>query len=91
MHEFNQRALIYRTGMAYTLKKETILNLGDMMGDFKDKWDLKTKELYNEQMYVSYTAYLPNLSHTIAALLSQIVGRKLRVNLTQGKRKLKKM
>ena len=48
MHEFNQRALIYRTGMAYTLKKETILNLGDMMGDFKDKWDLKTKELYNE-------------------------------------------
>lgn len=52
------------------------------MGAFKDEWDLKTKELYNEQGYVSYTAYLPNLSNTVGALLSQIYGNKLKVDLT---------
>lgn len=61
------------------------------MGSFKNEWDLKTKELYNEQCLVSYTAYLHNLSRTVAAQLSQIMGRKLRVNLSQGRRGFKKM
>jgi len=61
------------------------------MGAFKDEWDLKTKELYNEQGIVSYTAHLPNLSNTLAALLSQVTGQKLKVDLTQGNSTLKKM
>lgn len=48
LQEFNQRALIYKTGIAYTQNKENILNLQDMMGQFKSEWEFKTKELYND-------------------------------------------
>ena len=55
------------------------------MKQCKDEWDLTTADLYNPSPSVLYDCYLVNASHTIAAQLSKIAGRKMRVNLTQGK------
>ena len=46
---------------------------------------MTTADMYNPNPSVLYDAYLINLSHTVAARLSQIAGKNMRVNLRQGK------
>ena len=55
------------------------------MNETKDEWELTTADMYNPSPQVLYDAYLVNLSNTVAAKLSQIAGRNMRVNLRQGK------
>ena len=57
----------------------------DLMFEMKDEWELTTSDMYNPSPQVLYDAYTHNLSHTVAAKLSQIAGRNMRVNLSQGK------
>ena len=46
---------------------------------------MTTADMYNPSPSVLYDAYLINLSHTVAARLTQITGKNMRVNLRQGK------
>lgn len=55
------------------------------MTEVKEEWDMSTADMYNPSPSVLYDAYLINLSHTVAARLSQIAGKNMRVNLRQGK------
>ena len=57
----------------------------ELMNETKDEWELTTADMYNPSPQVLYDAYLVNLSNTVAAKLSQIAGRNMRVNLRQGK------
>ena len=57
----------------------------DLMNETKDEFEMTTADMYNPSPSVLYDAYLINLSHTVAARLSQIAGRNMRVNLRQGK------
>jgi peroxiredoxin family protein len=67
------------------------MTMKDLMRSLKDEWALKNKELYNEQGSVIFNAYLQNLSHTVSVVLAAAAGRKVRVDLTQGRNKFKKM
>ena len=51
------------------------------MFETKDEWEMTTADMYNPSPSVLYDAYLVNLTHTVAARLSQIAGRNVRVNL----------
>ena len=55
------------------------------MQECKEKWQFETEDLYNDSPMVLYDAYLISLSNTVAARLSKICGRNVRVNLRQGK------
>ena len=55
------------------------------MNFWKDEWEFTTEDMYNGSPSVLYDAYLVHLSHTVAAKLSQIAGRSMRINLCQGK------
>ena len=97
MREFNERARAYKLGISPQeqqlqdsgKKEATGQPLGkswrDLMFETKDEWEMTTADMYNPSPSVLYDAYLINLSHTIAARLSQIAGKNVRVNLRQGK------
>ena len=55
------------------------------MQECKEEFELTTEDMYNPSPSVLYDAYLVNLSHTVAARLTQIAGRNMRVNLRQEK------
>ena len=57
----------------------------DLMNFWKDEWEFTTEDMYNGSPSVLYDAYLVHLGHTVAAKLSQIAGRSMRINLRQGK------
>ena len=51
------------------------------MKECKELWQLETEDLYNNSPMVLYDAYLISLSHTIAARLSKMCGKNIKVNL----------
>lgn len=87
LREFNEKAKAYRLNLGAgetNQRPNASQKWHDLMKECKDEWELTTACLYNPSPMVLYDAYLVNLSHTIAAKLSQIYGRNVRVNLRQG-------
>jgi hypothetical protein len=58
LREFNQRAYIYRTGLRSRTDDQENVTLKELMQSLKDEWNVKNKELYNEQGSVIFNSYL---------------------------------
>jgi len=86
LREFKERAKAYKfatekksAGVAQPMAARQ--EWKRLMKECKDMWELRTADLYNPSPCVLYDAYLVNLSHTLAARLSLICGKQVRVNL----------
>ena len=60
------------------------IDLAATMQQFKDEWDLKVNDLYNEEPKVQYNCYLDHVASTICAQLNYKYDTDIEIDLREG-------